>query len=74
MGYGMTWRVALVVAVLCVPASPAITWTTAASITTIAVNVLEIKSNVQKARAAAKAVKKASIKAGKKMKSVVGAK
>ena len=45
----------------------AITWTTAAAVSTIAVNVLDIKTTVSKAVKAAKAVKKGTIKAARKV-------
>ena len=57
---------ALVAALLGVPAF-AFNWTKAAAITTIAVNLIEIKSTAAKAIKAARAVKKTTVKAVKKV-------
>jgi len=47
--------------------SAAVNITTIAAATTIAVNTLEIKQNIQKIRVAAKATKRAVVKAAKKV-------
>jgi hypothetical protein len=47
--------------------SAAVNITTVAAATTIAVNTLEIKQNIQKIRVAAKATKRAVVKAAKKV-------
>jgi hypothetical protein len=53
---------------LAIPAPAKITWTTAAAVSTIAVNVLDIKTTVSKAVKAAKAVKKGTVKVVRKVK------
>jgi hypothetical protein len=50
-----------------IPAPAKITWTTAAAVSTIAVNVLDIKTTATKAVKAAKAVKKGTVKAARKV-------
>lgn len=52
---------------LVIPAPAKITWTTAAAVSTIAVNVLDIKTTATKAVKAAKAVKKGTVKAARKV-------
>ena len=65
----MSWaRTFAVVALLCAaPGAFAFNWTKAAAITTIAVNALEIKATATKAIKAARAVKKGTVKAVKKV-------
>lgn len=52
---------------LALPLPAKITWTTVAAVSTIAVNVLDIKTTVAKAVKAAKAVKKTTVKAARKV-------
>ena len=58
---------ALVAALLCAPGAFAFNWTKAAAVTTIAVNVLEIKTTATKAIKAARTVRKTTVKAVKKV-------
>ena len=60
-------RIVAVVALLCAPCAFAVNWTKVAAITTIAVNVLEIKATVTKAVKAARAVKTTTVKVVKKV-------
>ena len=52
---------------LTMAASAKVTVATVASVTTIAINVLEIKTTIRKARAAAAATKKVTVKVAKKI-------
>jgi hypothetical protein len=60
-------RAAAIALLLSIAATAKINVTTVAAVTTIAVNALEIKSTIAKARAAAKAGKKAVAKVVKKV-------
>ena len=60
-------RTAAIALLLSIAATAKINVTTVAAVTTIAVNALEIKSTIAKARAAAKAGKKAVVKVVKKV-------
>ena len=60
-------RTAAIALLLSIAAAAKINVTTVAAVTTIAVNALEIKSTIAKARAAAKAGKKAVAKVVKKV-------
>lgn len=61
-------RLTLALCFIVVPLPAAITWATAAAVSTIAVNVLDIKTTVAKAVRAAKAVKKGTVKVVRKVK------
>jgi hypothetical protein len=60
-------RAAAILVFLAASVSARVTWTTAAAVSTIAVNVLDIKQTVSKAVKAAKAVKKGTVKAARKV-------
>ena len=60
-------RSACIVLLLSMTASAKVTGSNVAAVTTIAINVLEIKATIRNARAAAKATKQATIKIVKKI-------